>query len=169
MLDVLSRALITTTSDGGLTIHSAPTRYVGWVLAFAILLPLSWLCWRRKVGGTLAPGMFFACFTIPLIVVPGIALEHVDVSSSGLSVSTGFWFSPTHRVIRFYGLRELEERAERIAQRRAERRDLVWIFHFQSSTTARLKLPDLLAANREPVLEFLRKQGCVVRTAQQAQ
>ena len=168
MLDVFTRAVITTTSEGGLAIHSAPTRYVGWVLAFAILLPLSWLCWRRKVGGTLAPGMFFACFTIPVIVVPGIALEHIDVSASGLSISTGFWFSPTHRMIRLDGLRELEERSERIAQRRADRRDLVWIFHFQSGTSARLKLPDLLAANRKPVLEFLRKQGCIVRASQEA-
>lgn len=167
MLDVLTRAVITTTSNG-LTIHSAPTRYVGWVLAFAVLLPLSWLCWRRKVGGTLAPGIFFACFTIPLIVVPGIALEHIDVSPSGLFISTGFWFSPTHRMIQFDGLSTLEERAERVAQRRAERRDLVWIFQFHSGKSARLKLPDLLAANREPVLEFLRKQGCVVQPSQEA-
>jgi hypothetical protein len=41
MLDLLTRAVITTTADGGLVIHSAPARYIGWVLELVLLLPLS--------------------------------------------------------------------------------------------------------------------------------
>jgi hypothetical protein len=164
MLDVFSRAVITTTADGGLIIFSAPIRYVGWALAFAILLPLSWLAWRRKIGGTLAPGMFFACFTIPTIVIPGIALERVEVSSRGLSLSTGFWFAPTRRTISFERLRALEERSEKIPQRRVERSDVFWTFHFETGAPARMKLPDLLAGNREPIVDLLRKHGVTIRT-----
>jgi hypothetical protein len=163
MLELFSSAFMTTTADGGLVLHSAPYRYVGWVLAFVVLLPLSWFCWRRKIAGTLAPGFFFASFTIPLIVLPGIARERIEVSPRELSVSTGFWWAPTERTIRFDRLRLLEERSEKIAQRRMERRDIFWIFHYESGVTARLKLPDLLAGNRESVLALLRKHGFAVQ------
>jgi hypothetical protein len=164
VFDLFSRAILSTSGDS-LVIYSAPARYVGWIIAFAVLLPAGWIGWRRRIGGTLAPGVFFASFAIPLIVVPGIALERIEVSPRGLSSVTGFWFKPTRREVRFDGLLRIDESAEAVKQRRLPREDLVWTFYFANGRNTRLKLSDLLSANRGPVLDHLRRQGVEVRMA----
>jgi hypothetical protein len=159
----LAPATIAETADGGLLVASAPGRYVQWLLLFLVLLPVSRWCWRRKLGGNLAPGVFYAAFAIPLVVVPGIALESIRVAPDGLSVRTGLWFSPTERAFPFAELDEIVESEQEIDQRDAERRDRVWSFRYRTAAERRLKLPDLLDANREPVIESLRRRGIEFR------
>ena len=116
---------------------------------------------RRK----LAPGFCFASFAIPLIVVPGIARESIAVTPAGLSIRTGFWFAPTERTLPFADLDEIVETSEEVAQRGAERRDRVWSWRYRAGPPRRLKLPDLLDANRRPVIEYLHRQGLAFREA----
>jgi len=60
-----------------------------WGPGLVVLLVSRW-CWNRRIGGRYPPGVFFASFAIPLIVVPGIALESVRVAPDRLSIRTGF-------------------------------------------------------------------------------
>src|SRR5690242_5795361 len=106
---VFASASVAVAADGSLNIQSAPGRYVAWLMAFIVILPLSAWCWRRRIGGRLAPGFFFASFLIPLLVVPGIATESVRVGPDALVIRTGFWFSPTIHEIPLAGLEAVIE------------------------------------------------------------
>ncbi|HZL99163.1 MAG TPA: hypothetical protein VFD43_02830 [Planctomycetota bacterium] len=160
---LLSTATIVETADGGLLVQSAPGRYAAWVAVFLVLLPGALWCWRRGLGGRMAIGACFASFTIPLIVVPGIAAESIRVGPAALSVRTGFWFAPTVRELPLSDLNEIVQTSESVAQRGAERSDRVWEFRYRSAPSIRLKLPDLLDAHRATVSAWLRARGLAVR------
>jgi len=112
---IFTSATIAESADGGLTIHSAPGRYIVWVIAFLVVLPLSAWCWRRRIGGRYAPSVFFASFAIILIVVPGIAMESVHVAPDALSIRTGLWFAPTDYRIPLTDLAGVIESEEAVA------------------------------------------------------
>jgi hypothetical protein len=158
-------ASVTETLDGHLLIQSAPGRFIAWGVAFAVLLPLSLWCWRRHIGGRLAPGFFFASFAIPLIIIPGIATESVRVSPEALIVRTGFWFSPTEFRVSLPEVETIVERHEVVPQRRARREETIWEFHERSGKVRRLQLPDLLEANRGAASEYLRARGIKVEAS----
>ena len=144
---------------GGLSIRSAPGRYVAWLLAFAVILAAAWFCRRRRIGGNLAHGAFYASFAIPLIVVPGIALESVQVSRAALSVRTGLWFSPTVTRIPLSVIESVTERSAAVRQRALPRRDTSWRFRYRDGKERSLKLPDLLMGHRDATVDCLRRQG----------
>lgn len=162
---LFSSATISHAADGAVIVHSAPGRYVAWLAAFLVLLPVARWCWRRGIGGPFAPGVFFASFTIPLIVLPGIAIESVRVSPDSIVTHGGLWHSPTHRHFPLSDLESIVETKEPIAQRGFQRRDTFWEFRYRSSPSRRLKLSDLLDANRTHIIEYLRQHGFVIRAA----
>ncbi|MCX6898148.1 MAG: tetratricopeptide repeat protein [Verrucomicrobia bacterium] len=166
--ELFGAASVTEAADGSLSIRSAPMRYVMWILAFVVVAPVSWWCWRHRIGGRLAPGFFFASFLIPVLVVPGIALESVRVTPAALTVETGLWFLPTTREIRFSGLESVTEQIETQSGRRSRfgpRHDTVWYFRYRSGEERRMVLSDLFEANRTRVIEYLRRHGVGVRSA----
>jgi hypothetical protein len=144
---------------GGLSIRSAPGRYAAWLLAFALILAAAWFCRRRRIGGNLAHGAFYASFAIPVIVVPGIALESVHVSRSELAVRTGLWFSPTVTRISLSDLESVTERSAAVRQRGLPRSDTYWRFRYRDGRERSLKLPDLLVAHGDAAGGYLRRQG----------
>ena len=162
--EIFSSASVKVAAES-LTIQSAPGRYAAWVAAFIIILPLSGWCWRRRIGGHLAPGFFFASFLIPLIVVPGIATESVHVTPDALTIRTGFWFSPTIHEIPLSGLATVIEQEEVVPQRGLPRHDVFWYFRYRSGEQRRLDLPDLLQAGRDHVVRYFRQHGMEVRKA----
>ena len=168
--ELFGAASVTETADGSLCIRSAPMRYAVWILAFVVVAPVSWWCWRRRIGGRLAPGFFYASFLIPVLVVPGLALESVRVTPAALTVQTGLWFLPTTHEIRLSGLESVTEQIEARSGRRrfGSRTDTVWYFHYRSGEQLRLVLSDLFEANRDRVLEHLRRRGTIVRSASES-
>ena len=134
-------------ADGSLLIRSAPGRYVVWVAVFLLLSAGGGWCWRRRRLGHWGPTLFFASFVVPLLVIPGMAAEFVHVTPSSLEVSTGFWFAP--RVFRFPFV-DLESLTD-------EGRS--WIFRYGSGEQRGLDLSDMLQANRDRVLDYLRNRG----------
>lgn len=162
---LFASASVTLAADGSLNIQSAPGRYAAWLAAFIVILPLSAWCWRRHIGGHFAPGFFFGSFVIPLIVVPGIATESVRVAPDALTIRTGFWFSPAILQIPLSGLEAVIEQEEAVAQRGLPRHDTFWYFRYHSEGQRRIDLPDLLDANRDQVIMYLRKHGFEVRKA----
>ena len=155
--DLFSSASVKELADGSLEITSAPGRYIFWMVALMILLPVSWWCWRRRIGGRLAPSVFFASILIPLLIVPGIARESVHVSTAGLTIRTGFWFAPNIREFPFTNIESIVERTEKVEQRRLPREDTMWHFHYRTGKPESLVLSDLLDANRAPVIEYFRR------------
>jgi hypothetical protein len=156
--EIFSSASISYMPDGALQISSAPGRYLAWVLAFIIVTPLSYWCWRRRIGWHFAPAVFFASFTVPLLVVPGIALESVRVSPEVLSVRTGFWFSPTIHTIPLVHLDSIVERQE-VTDPRMGTHDRFWYFRYETGDQRRLNLSDLLDANRSKITDYFREHG----------
>ena len=144
---------------GGLSIRSAPGRYAAWLLAFGVILAAAWFCRRRRIGGNLAHGAFYASFAIPIIVVPGIALESVRVSRSELVVRTGLWFSPTVTRIALDGIESITERSAAAPQRGLPRRETFWRFRYGDGKERTLKLPDLLMVHGETAAGYLTRQG----------
>lgn len=146
-------------SAAGLSIASAPGRYVTWALAFLMLFLGAWWCRRRKLGGNLAHGAFYASFVIPLLILPGIALESVHLSSEELSIRTGLWFAPTTHRIPITGVVSVSEQERAVQQRRVAREDVFWRFLYRDGTKRSLRLPDLLEANRALAIDHLRRLG----------
>src|SRR6266404_2465731 len=160
---LFASASVTLDAAGCLNIRSAPGRYVAWIVAFLVVLGISAWCWRRHIGKHFAPGFFFASFVIPLVVVPGIATESVRVAPNNLTIRTGFWFSPTIHQIQLAGLEAIIEQKEAVAQRGLPRQDTFWYFRYKSGDQRRINLPDLLDANRDRVIVYLREHGFEVR------
>jgi hypothetical protein len=65
----------------------------------------------------------------------------------------------------FANLDEIIETNEDVSQRGAPRRDRFWGFRYHAGQARRLDLPDLLDANRAPVIEYFRRQGIRFREA----
>jgi hypothetical protein len=158
-----SAGIVTELADGVLEIHSAPGRYIAWLVVFAVVMPVAGWCWRRGWGGNIAPGAFIVSFFIPLILVPGMATESIRVAPDRLSVRTGFWFAPTRYTISLTDAEAVVETVETVVQRRGPiRHEIYWQFRYHSRRPYRLDLPDLLEANREPVAEYLRRHRMAV-------
>jgi hypothetical protein len=147
---------------GELSIRSAPGRYAGWIMAFVLILAVAWLCRRRRIGGNLAHGAFYASFAIPAIVVPGIALESVHVSRAELMVRTGLWFLPTVTRLPLTDIASITEESAAVRQRGLPRRDTHWRFRYRNGRERSLQLPDLLVAHRDATAGYLRRQGIPV-------
>jgi hypothetical protein len=145
-----------TLPNGELLLQSAPSRYVAWIAIFLLVTLIAWWFQRRRIGGATPVVAFFAAFVIPLLFLPGIAMERVRVTGSHLDVRTGYWFAPmTMR----YPLAELND----VQEGRNLRNDLVWTFRYANGRTRGLNLPDLLEGNRPPVVAALRSRGVTVR------
>ncbi len=150
---------ITRAADGSMYIQSAPERYVVWFLGSIVAVVLSGWCWRHRIGGRFAPGVFFASFLVPLIVVPGIAMEAVRVSPDSLAIRTGLWFSPKIDEIPLSDVESITERSEAVEQRAVQRHDTFWYVRYRSGEERRIHLTDLLEGNREAVFEYFRQHG----------
>lgn len=156
-----SGAYITQTT-GGVFIHSAPGRYVAWILAFMVVVPLTGYLWRRGIGGTFVKGAFVAAFTIPLLIVPGIATESIRVDPDALEVRTGFWFDPTIRRIDLRDVTHVARLLKPVPQRGLPRKDAFWEVRYRDGHGELLHLSDLFQANQEPVVTALRLRGIPV-------
>ena len=164
-INLFSSGIVDQTANS-LVIHSAPGRLLVWVLAFILVMPAAWYCWRRGIAGHYAPGAFFASFIIPMLIIPGIATESVRVTPSEISIRTGFWFAHTKLEYPLVGVDGVVEKRIAVPQRRVPRRDRVWDLHYRSGSTRRLHLTDLLDANRAPVVGYLQHQGISFRAAE---
>ena len=142
-----------------LVIHSSVARYITWVIAFLIIMPLSWRLWRKGISTTFAPGFFFASFLIPSLIVPGIASESIIVGPDVIRINTGFWFQPEKVVVSLSDLQAVYEGGEVIPQRGLARKDLFWHFHYRDGGRRDLHLSDLFWANRSPVADYLTEHG----------
>lgn len=131
---------------------------------FLVILPVSYWCWRKRIGGHLAPSIFFASLTIPLLIVPGIAREAIRVTSDGISIHGGIWFAPEDRHISLAKIDSIIETLEDVPQRGASRWDRFWEFRYRSAPPQRLHLSDLFGANRDQVARYLRWHGIHTRT-----
>ena len=143
-----------------LSIHSAPGRYLVWIVAFFVVLPLSRWCWRRRIGVRYARAVFFASFAIPLIVVPGLATESIRITPVSITMRGGLWFSPNIQEISLSGLEVIIDKGGGgVASDRAT----MWEFRYRSGSKREIILSDLFESNRGVVVEFLRKNGFKVR------
>jgi hypothetical protein len=156
---LFASASITQAADGSLMIQSAPGRYLAWVLAFVVVLPIAVWCWRKGLGGRYAPGVAIASFAIPIIVVPGIAMESIRVAPDKITMTTGFWFAPTRYQIPLSDVDEIVATHRAVDQRMVPRHDTSWDFRFRSRDHHVLHLSDLFDASRGHIIEYLRQHG----------
>ena len=154
--DIFSAATASAQADGSLLIHSAPIRYVASILAFLIVAPGLFFLWRKRVFPQAALAFFIASFMIPTLIVPGFLIESVHVSPSRLTMSTGFWWSPTRKEILLDGLTSVRERREVIKEDRFSRTAIIWKFEFRDGRNVDLELWDMLHNKRTVVAQSVR-------------
>ena len=152
---MFSAGTVSTLPNGDLLLQSAPERYLVWGLVFLLVAPIAFFLWRRKIGGNCPPGAFIVSWFIPLIVLPGIAMESTRLTADALIVKTGYWFAPSTRTFPLKGLDGIEEEPVGPKER------LFWNFHY-GAKTRRLNLPDLLEDHRAPIADALRSRGVSV-------
>lgn len=166
--DLFGQALVSEGPDGVVIITSALGRYWAWVLAFVVMAPLCYWCWRHKIAGRYAPSFFFASFLIPTMILPGIAAEKIVIGPQDLRTQIGFWFAPETRE---FPLANLQRVTEEVEQKRVRfgltQTDYYWEFHYQNGTVESLKLSDLFGANRETIADALRKRQINVQLAEE--
>ncbi|MGV3662648.1 MAG: hypothetical protein ACO1TE_20865 [Prosthecobacter sp.] len=164
--DIFSTASISETPDGALLIRSAPGRYMAWVLAFPVILLVTRWCWRRGIGGAFAPGFFFASFTIPLIIVPMLALESVRITPRQFTMRTGFWFAPTVHEVPLTGVVGVSEVVrQQLSSTGKSERVRGWHFRDARGEGPFIPFSDLLRANRAPMADYLGRHGHPVRVS----
>lgn len=88
----------------GMILRSAAARYVVWSVLFVVVAVPALICWRKRVWGPIAKVVGLASLTIPLIVLPGLVMERVEIGPTTMVVTTGVWFSPTRQTIAVEGL-----------------------------------------------------------------
>ena len=141
--------------NGDLLLTSAPERFVAWAVIFVVVAGLSAWLWRRGIGGNIPPGAFLVSWMIPLVFIPGIAMESVRVSDDALAIRTGYWFAPTLMRYPLAGLAGIEEGS-------TLRGDPRWTFRYGTKVRT-LTLPNLLDSNRAPVEAALQERGIPMR------
>jgi hypothetical protein len=154
----LNLATITLEADR-LAVHSAPGRYVVWLIAFVVVAPVAFVLWRKNIANRITCSVFFASLLIPVIVVPGIACESIDASPSELSVRTGFWFAPTLHEYELTGIEGIREEEVEVRQRAMDRTDVRWVMTWPGGRARTLSLNDLFRENRAAIREHLEKHG----------
>lgn len=164
MTELFSSAAAEYSADG-MILRSAGVRYVVWAILFVVLAGPALWCWWKRVGVRLAMIVGLTSLAIPLIVLPGLATERIEIGPKTMVVTTGFWFRPTQHTLAVEGLLAITERTEVVRQRGGERTFRSWVFHYGSNFTRSLRLSDMLYANRATVLEFFRKRGIEVSGA----
>jgi hypothetical protein len=145
-----------TLPNGEFLLQSATSRYVAWIAIFLVVTLVSRGLLRRRIGGATPAGAILGAFIIPLLILPGIAMERVRVTPTDLEVRTGYWMAPTTM---HYALADLVE----IEEGRTVREDLQWKFRYANGKVRSLRLPNLLEGNRPPVVEALKARGILVR------
>lgn len=158
-MEFLSRLSFQNFADGTLAISNAPGGYILWICAFLFVMPVSYLLWKRDILGHYAAGFFFASFCVPLIVLPGLAMESITISKTELRTKTGLWFAPTEKTYSLVGLKTIQETSVKRNQRVVSRNDLIWVFEWNSGEKRRLSLSDQLSGCRKEVAEYLQKSG----------
>jgi len=152
-----SAGLVTEAPDGSLQLVSAPGRFLAWILAFIIVCPICGWCWRRKLGIPFTPALFVTSFVVPLLIVPGMLRERIQLSPGGLTIRTGFWFAMT---VHEFPLSELES----VKDLTEKNGDIFWHFRYRSGELLTLNLPELLEANRGRFLAYFKQRGVRVLT-----
>jgi len=164
MTELFSSAAAEYSADG-MILRSAGARYMVWAVLFLVLAGPALWCWWMRVGVRFAMIVGLTSLAIPLIVLPGLATERIEIGPKTMVGTTGFWFSPTQHTLAVEGLLAVTERTEVVRRRGGEQRLRSWVFHYGSSFTRSLQLSDMLYANRAIVLEFFRKRGIEVSGA----
>ena len=158
LFDAFSGGNVSLVPDGSLVIKSALSRYVAWGGTFLILAPLSFFLWSKRVLKHITIPIFFSSFVIPLIVLPGFAIDSVRITPTTLSFRTGFWFAPKVRNYSLEGLALVYEHSKR-GRVVGEPRNVFWTFYWKDGRMVDLDLPDLFTANREGVRKYLSNLG----------
>ena len=152
---MFSAGTVSTLPNGDLLLQSAPERYVAWALVFLVIAPVSWWLWRRGIGGKYPPGAFLVSWIIPLLILPGIAIDSTRLTSDALVVQTGYWFAPSTETFPLQGLDSIEEALV------GPKKRLFWVFHY-GAKTRRINLPDLLEERRGDFASALGGRGVKV-------
>ena len=141
LVDFFSSASISTEPNGSLLIQSSHGRIVLWVLAFLVLVPVSFVLLR--IGGffkRFAIAGFVVSLAILILVIPAVVTEKVDVSKDHFIVKTGFWFAPTGEDLDLDGLACIHEQREVVREGRMNESHVVWQFEWHDGRTRDLVL-----------------------------
>jgi len=157
IIDAFSAGCAALQPDGSLVIQSAPSRYVVWGLTFLVVAGVSFVLWRKKVFKQFAVIFFFTSFVIPLIILPGFAIDSVRINPSRLLVRTGFWFAPKVSNYSLEGLTGIHEHTKPV--KGAGEQNLFWTFYWKDGRSEDLDLPDLFTANRQAAADYLANHG----------
>jgi hypothetical protein len=152
---MFSAGTVSTLPNGDLLLQSAPERYLAWTIVFLVFMLGGFLLWRQRIGGHLPRNAFFASWIIPLLILPGIAMDSTRLTADALIVKTGYWFAPSTERFPLHGLDSIEE------ERLGPKKRLFWVFHY-GANTRRFNLPDLLEDHRVEVGEVLGRRGIPV-------
>lgn len=156
---MFSAGTVSTLPNGDLLLQSAPERYVAWTVVFLVFMLGGFFLWRRRMGGHVARNAFFVSWIIPLVILPGIAMDTTRLTAEALVVKTGYWFAPSTDRFPLKGLEQVEEEVE------GPRERLYWRFRYGDGSR-RFNLPDLLEDHRATVAAALKARGVKVFSKQ---
>jgi hypothetical protein len=163
----LSAGRVALQPDGSLLIQSAPSRYVASTVIFLLVAGVCLILWRKDIAKRFAVIFLCASLVVPLIVLPGFAVDSVRLTPEQLWVQTGFWFAPTRHKYPLEGLVGIHEHMK--SGHRAGEEQLFWTFYWKDGRSEDLDLPDLFEVNRQAAVAYLAERGVKVFTSVKVQ
>jgi hypothetical protein len=128
------------------------------VAAIAVFAVGAWRLRRGRRGRLWQ----FAGILIGVVFGPMLFLDRVVVDDEGIEQTTGFWFAPTEKGIRFAGTRRVRIERERSGGRRNRMQD-VWYAEDGAGGVQRLDPGDLWDLHADEIVTCLRARGIEVR------
>ena len=148
---------------GAMLVTSTRDRIMAWGMLFCLIAFVCLVCllvWRRTAIGKLSMLAFVVSLWIPVLVIPSIKHEYIQVSEWQMTIDNGSWLPDSRRVIDLNNLHKITERQNSILPGNLMGDpDVVWQISWNDGKREDLELNTFFNAHRMVVAYFIRDHG----------
>ena len=146
--------------DGALLISSARERALAWGVVFCLLAAGASALFLFRAARRWAPAILIASMLIPVLIIPSVRRESIHVSTDGITIHSGAWFSPSRTYIDLSDMDRIHQDAAefRIGGRLVES-NAIWHVSRTDGRNEKLLMNHFFTAHRMAVAQYLRDRG----------
>lgn len=156
-------ASITIDPAGAMLVSSTRDRVMAWGMLFCLTAAVFLICFllsRRPMARKLSILSLGCSLLIPVLIIPSIRQEYIQVSEWRMTIDTGSWLPDSIKVIDFNNLRQIRERRDGILPGNLiGDPSVIWDITWKDGKQENLELNDFFNAHRMVVAYYIRDHG----------